>query len=100
MGRAMLSKSLIQFSVDGQGCVLYLLFGLRPNYGRGNYGNSDLLQKDLCTRCILFSAPDPSAGHCRPTPPPEAPEHSNTDSMDAWRAAVHGFTKSQTQLTE
>ena len=33
MGGAMLSKSLIQFSVDGQGCVLFLFFDLRPNYG-------------------------------------------------------------------
>ena len=32
MGGAMLSKSLIQFSVDGQGCVPSLLFELRPNY--------------------------------------------------------------------
>ena len=31
MGRAMLSKSLVQFSVDGWGCVPFLLFGLRPN---------------------------------------------------------------------
>ena len=31
MGRAILSKSLIQFSVDGWGCVPSLLFGLRPN---------------------------------------------------------------------
>ena len=31
MGRAILSKSLIQFSVDGWGCVHSLLFGLRPN---------------------------------------------------------------------
>ena len=30
MSRAMLSKSLIQFSVDGRGCVLSLLFDLRP----------------------------------------------------------------------
>ena len=36
MGRAMLSKSLIQFSVDEQGCVLSLLFDLRPNYDGGN----------------------------------------------------------------
>ena len=36
MGGAMLSKSLIQFSVDGWGCVLSLLFDLRPNYGGGN----------------------------------------------------------------
>ena len=36
MCRAMLSKSLIQFSVGGQGCVPRLWFGLRTNYGRGN----------------------------------------------------------------
>ena len=35
MGGAMLSKSLIQFSVDGQGCVPSL-FDLRPNYSEGN----------------------------------------------------------------
>ena len=45
MGRAMLNKSLIQFSVDGWGYVPSLEFGLRPNYGKGS-GN--LLQKDLC----------------------------------------------------
>ena len=39
MGGAMLSKSSIQFSVDGQGCVPSLLFGLRPNYGGGNEDN-------------------------------------------------------------
>ena len=33
---AMLSKSLIQFSVDGQGCVPSLLFDLRPDCGGGN----------------------------------------------------------------
>ena len=33
MGGAMLSKSLIQFSVDGWGYVPSLLFDLRPNYG-------------------------------------------------------------------
>ena len=31
LGGAMLSKSLIPFSVDGQGCVPSLLFGLWPN---------------------------------------------------------------------
>ena len=36
MGRAMLNKSLIQISVEGQGCVLSLLFDLRPNYGGSN----------------------------------------------------------------
>ena len=33
MGGATLSKSLIQFSVDGRGCVPSLLFGLRPSKG-------------------------------------------------------------------
>ena len=55
MGRAILSKSLIQFSVNGWGCVPFLLFDLRPNYGGGNEGNSDLLQKvpsmHCCTQC-------------------------------------------------
>ena len=46
--RAMLSKSLIQFS-DGHSCVLSLLFDLRPNYGGSNEDNSDLLQKVPCT---------------------------------------------------
>ena len=41
MGRAMLSKSLIQFSVDGWGYVPSLLFDLRPNYGGGNEDNGD-----------------------------------------------------------
>ena len=52
MGGAMLSKSLIQFSVDGRGCVPSLFFDLRPNYGRDN----DDLQKDLCLNpCIQYS---------------------------------------------
>ena len=50
MGRAMLSKSLIQFSVDGWGCVPSLLFDLRPNYGGGE-DNGDLLQKAPCRHC-------------------------------------------------
>ena len=75
MGRAILSKSLIQFSVDGWSCVLSPLFDLRPNYGGGNEGNGDLLQKVLAHTAIL-SAPDPAAGYREPTPPPETPGHS------------------------
>ena len=41
----MLSKSLIQFSVDEWGCVPSLLFDLRPSYGGGNESNGYLLQK-------------------------------------------------------
>ena len=43
LGGTMLSKCLIQFSVDGRGCVPSLLFDLRPNYGGGNEDNGDLL---------------------------------------------------------
>ena len=53
MGWAMLSKSLIQFFLDGEDCVLSLLFDLRPNYHRGNDSNGDLLQKDLCKYCCI-----------------------------------------------
>ena len=62
MGVANLSKSLIQFSVDGQGCVSSPLFDLRPNYGEGNEDNGDLLQKD-CAHTEVLSAPHPAAGH-------------------------------------
>ena len=51
MGGTMFSKSLIQFSVDGCGCVPSLLLDLRPNYGGGNEDNGDLLQKVLGTHC-------------------------------------------------
>ena len=75
MGGAMLSKSLIQFSDNGWGCVTSLLFDLRPNYGWGNEDNGDLLQKVLslhcCTQCPWpYTRP-------RPTRPPlETPGHS------------------------
>ena len=47
----MVSKSFIQFSVDGQGYIPSLLFDLRPNYGGSNEHNGDLLQKAPCTHC-------------------------------------------------
>ena len=55
MSRAMLSKPLIQFSIDGCGCVPSILFDLGPVYGGGNEDNSNLLQKvpckHGCTQC-------------------------------------------------
>ena len=51
MGGAMLSKSLTQFSVDGRGCVPFLLFDLRLNHGGGNEDSGDLLQKVPCAHC-------------------------------------------------
>ena len=45
MGRAMFSKYLIQFSVDGRGSVPSLLLDLRPNDGGASEDSGDLLQK-------------------------------------------------------
>ena len=65
--KAVLSKSLIQCSADGWGCALSLQFGLRPNYGRGNGSNGDVLEKHLCQHTLAFQTdPDPTAGHCHP----------------------------------
>ena len=61
MVRAMLSKSLIQFSVDGQGCVPSLLFGLRPNYV-GIVTVMVTFLKRTFAYTVVFSAPDPAAG--------------------------------------
>ena len=65
MGGAMLSKSLIQFSVDGWGCVPSPLFDRRPNYGGCNEDNGDLLPKVHC----FFQCPQP----CSRPPPTHAP---------------------------
>ena len=77
MGGALLSISLIQFSVDGWGCVPSLLFDLRPNYDRGNEDNVNLLQKVLYTHCST-QCPQPCSSHRQPTPLPETPGHSQT----------------------
>ena len=45
MCRAMLGKSLIQFSGYVCGCVPSLWFDPRPNYGKGNKDNGNLFQK-------------------------------------------------------
>ena len=75
MGGAMLNKSLIQFSVEGRGCVSTLLFDLRTNCGGGNEDDGDLLQKvPWCTAAL--GAPSPAAGDRWPMPPPETPGHS------------------------
>ena len=54
-GGAMLSKSLVQVSLEGWGCLPSLLFDLRSNYGGGNEENGDLLPKvprmRCCTQC-------------------------------------------------
>ena len=74
MGGAVLSKSLIQFSVDGQGCILSLLFDLRLNYDGSNKDNGDSFKKSHA-RTAALNVPNPAAGHRQPTPPPETPGH-------------------------
>ena len=71
----MLSKSLIQFSVGGWGCVPSLFFDLRPNYGGGNEDNGSLFKRSHVHTATL-SAFNPAAGHRQPMPLPETPEHS------------------------
>ena len=74
----MLSKSLIQFSVEGWGCVLSLFFDLRTNYGGGNEDNGNLLQKVPCTHCYI-QCPKPS---CRPPP-------THASARDSWTFTVN-----------
>ena len=77
----MLSKSLIQFSTDGWGCVPSLCLGLKPHYGGGNGGDGNSLQKNLYStpKASVVSAPDLAAGHWRPMPPAETLEHSQAN---------------------
>ena len=53
----MLSKSLIQFPVDGQGCVPSLLFDLRPNYGRRNEDNGVVLKRSRACTVVISALP-------------------------------------------
>ena len=83
----MLSKPLIQFSVDGWACVLSLLFDLRPTSGGGNEDNGNLFQRSLAPTAAL-NAPSPAASHCQPTPPPETPDiHRQVWSNLLWVTA-------------
>ena len=61
---AMLSKSLIQSSIDGLGSVPPLLFGLIPNNGGGSEDNGHLLLKVPCIHCCT-QCPQPCS---RPSP--------------------------------
>ena len=71
-GRATLSKSLIQFSIDAWDYVPSLYFGMTV----GVLAVMVTSFKRTYARTVVFSAPNPMSGHCRPTPPPETPEHS------------------------
>ena len=59
VGGAMLSKSLIQFSVDGLSCVPSLLFVVRPHYGGGNEDNLKIIwhHSKRSQEALLHSVP-------------------------------------------
>ena len=70
----MFSKSLIQFSVDGWGCVPSLLF----TWGQimvevMKIMASSFKRSHACTATL--SVPNPATNHHRPTPLPETPGH-------------------------
>ena len=69
----MLSKSLIQFSVDGRGCVPSLLFDLRANHSGSNKENGDLLQKVPCMHC-----------HTQCPHPCSRPPLTHTSARESW----------------
>ena len=73
MGRAMLSKSLIQFSVGGRGCILSLLF----TWGQTTVEVTRIMVTSFGrphARTAALSAPDPAANHRWPS----------TSSGDFW----------------
>ena len=75
MDRAMLSKSLVQFSVDGWNCVPSLLF----TYGQTMVEVMQIMVTSFkrSHACIdTLSAPIPAAGHHQCTPLLETPGHS------------------------
>ena len=74
MGGNMLHKYLIQFFVDGRGCVPSLLFDLRLNYGGGNEDNSDLHQKVQGTHY-----------HAQCPQPCSRPPTTHTSTRDSWK---------------
>ena len=86
MGKAMLSKSLIQFSVDGWSCVPSLLFPWGQTMKEVmKVMVTSFKRFHACTATL--SAPNPAAGHHRRTPPVETPGHSQASlgqSLVGW----------------
>ena len=75
MDGAMISKSLIQFSVDGWGCVPSLLFTWSHTVVEVMNIMETSFKRSLAHTAAL-SAPDPAAGHRQPMTPLETPGHS------------------------
>ena len=75
MGRAMLSKSLIQFSIDGWSCVPYHIFTWGQTMVEVMKIKVTSFKRSHACAATL-SVPNPVAGHLWPTPPLETPRHS------------------------
>ena len=100
MGRARLSKSLIQFSVDGWGCVPWLLF---------TWGQTmvDDFPGGLDSKASVYNAGDPGSSPGLGRSPGEGNGNplqyscvENSMDGEAWSAAVHGLAKSWTRLSD
>ena len=86
MGRAMFSKTLIQFSVDRWGCVPSLLFTWGQTMVEVMKITVTSFRRSLsCT--VTLHAPSPAAGHRPPTPPLETPEHLLDEAQDGIKVA-------------
>ena len=74
----MLSKSLIQFSVDARVCVPFWLFGLRTNCGRGNGRGVMAVTVTSFRRAYIFTVAFSALQQSTVDPPPplETPGHS------------------------
>ena len=74
MGRAMLCKSLIKFSVDGWSCVTSLLFiWAQAMVEVMKIMVTSCKRSHACTAAV--QAPNLAAGHHQPMPSPETPRH-------------------------
>ena len=76
------AKSLIQFYVDGRGCVPSLLFDLRPNYGGDNEDNGSV--QFSCS--VMSNSLQPHGlQHARPLCPSTSPGvYSNSCPFSRW----------------
>ena len=78
----MLSKSLIQFSIDGQGCIPSLLLTWDQTMVEEMKIMVTSFKRSHADTATL-SAPDPAAGHCQPTHLLVTPGHSQAgDKQD------------------
>ena len=75
MGRAMLSKSLIQFSIDGWRCVPHQIFTWGQTMVEAMKIKVTSFKRSHACAATL-SVPNPVAGHHWPTPLLETPGHS------------------------